>query len=118
MRKDIFIKGRQNSIEDVITFIANIQVYSRFWVKITANDLSNYPYVIQMFIDIADFLSSSKYTKFNDKNRLEAPHMYHTLVCYIFNIFSTFVKMAKIQSLFANSRLKTRLISRKLGLGK
>ena len=95
MRKDIFIKGRQNSIEDVITFIANIQVYSRFWVKITANDLSNYPCVIQMFIDIADFLSSSKYTKFNNKYRLEAPHMYHTLVCYIFNIFSTFVKMAK-----------------------
>ena len=95
MRKDIFIKGRQHSIEDIITFIANIQVYSRFWVKITTNDLNDYPYVIQMFIDVANFLSSSEYIKFDDKYRIQAPYMYHTLVCYIFNIFSTFVRMAK-----------------------
>ena len=95
MRKDIFIKGRQNSIEDIITFIANIVVFCRFWVKSTPNNLNDYPYVIQMFIEIADFLSSQEYSTFNDKFRSEAPHMYHTLVCYIFNIFSTFVKMAK-----------------------
>ena len=94
MRKDVFIKGRQSSIKDVITFIANIVVYSRFWIKTTANNLNGYPYVIQMFIELADFLSSSEYTKFDDI-RYKAPHIYHTLVCYIFNIFSTFVKMAK-----------------------
>ena len=33
MRKDVFIKGRQDSIEDVLAFISNITVYTRFWVK-------------------------------------------------------------------------------------
>ena len=42
MRKDIFIKGRQNLIEDVITFIANILVYCRFWVKITSNNVERF----------------------------------------------------------------------------
>ena len=117
MKKDIFIKGRQNSIEDIITFIANILVYSRFWVKTTANNLSDYPYVIQMFIKIADFLSPSKYTKFNDKYRHEAPHMYHTLVCYIFNIFSTFVKMAKNPVTVCKLKIENKIDFKEIRIG-
>ena len=33
VRKDVFIKGRQETIQDVITFIANIIAFAKFWVK-------------------------------------------------------------------------------------
>ena len=33
IRKEIFIKGRQETLEDVITFIASIVIYARFWIK-------------------------------------------------------------------------------------
>ena len=95
MRKDIFIKGRQQNLSDIISFIANVIVYARFWVKLPNNESSDIPLVIQMLLEIADFLSSSAYTTFDNWFKQVAPHMYHTLVCYIFNIFSTFVKMAK-----------------------
>ena len=95
MRKDIFIKGRQENLSDVISFIGNVIIYTRFWVKLPNNDSTEVPLVIQMFTEIADFLSSSAYTTFNDRFKTVAPYMNHTLVCYIFNIFATFVKMAK-----------------------
>ena len=47
-------------------------------------DSNDMPYIIQMLIEIADFLSSSEYMTFDNKYR------------YIFNILSIFIKMAKI----------------------
>ena len=41
MRKDIFIKGRQGNISDVISFIANIVVYARFWVTLPNDEYSD-----------------------------------------------------------------------------
>ena len=55
MRKDVFIKGKQNTINDVLTFISNIIVFARFWVKIDKDDMNEMPYIIQMLIEIADF---------------------------------------------------------------
>ena len=48
-----------------------------------------------MMLEIADFLSSPAYKIFDNRYKQIAPYMYHTLVGYIFNIFSTFVKLAK-----------------------
>ena len=56
MRKDIFIKGRQESIEDIISFIANITVYTRFWVKMWDDNNDDHPLVIEMLMKIADYL--------------------------------------------------------------
>ena len=31
IRKDIFIRGRQETLEDVFSFVGNITVFARFW---------------------------------------------------------------------------------------
>ena len=46
-------------------------------------------------MELADYLSSSEYSKFDEKFSKIALYMYHTLVSYIFNIFSKFIRMAK-----------------------
>ena len=66
MRKDIFLKGRQESIDDVISFISNITAYTRFWVKMWDDNNDDHPLVIEMILKIADCLSSSEYRRFDD----------------------------------------------------
>ena len=88
VKKDIFIKGRQNTLDDVITFISNIVTFAKFWVK-------DEPLVIQTLVELADYLSSAEFRSFDEKFRDNHNYMAHTLVTYIFNIFSIFVKMAK-----------------------
>ena len=63
MRKDVFIKGRQDSISDIISFVANIVCFAQFWVKM---DQNNTPLVEEMLVEIADFISSSEYSSFGD----------------------------------------------------
>ena len=109
MRKDIFIKGRQESIDNVISFISNIIVYARFWVKMWDSNMDDHPLVIEMLMKVADFLSSSEYKSFDDRFSQIAPHMYHTLVCYIFNIFSSFVKMAKNPNIIRKFKIENKI---------
>ena len=92
IRKEIFIKGRQDTLEDVIAFIANISVFARFWIKM---DNDKQPLLIQLITELADFLSSSEYKSFHDKFKTCKVYMPHTLITYIFNIVSIFIKMAK-----------------------
>ena len=95
VRKDVFIKGRQDTIQDVITFIANIVTFSKFWIKLNKTDSDDQPLVIQQIVEIADYLSSADYMCFNDRYKRSTPYMAHNLVVYIFNIFSVYIKMAK-----------------------
>ena len=53
------------------------------------------PYFIQLIIEMADFLSSAEYMKFHEQFKKGTVYMPHTLITYIFNIFSIFIKMAK-----------------------
>ena len=76
MRKDIFIKGKQDSIEDFIAFISNIITYTRFWLKMWEENHDDHPMVIEMFLKIADFLSSAEYCRFDEIFSQTAPHMY------------------------------------------
>ena len=92
IRKEIFIKGRQETLEDVITFITNIVIYARFWIKM---DNDTQPLLIQLISEVADFLSSSEYKSFHEKFKKCKEFMTHTLITYIFNIASIFIKMAK-----------------------
>ena len=80
MRKDVFIKGKQNSINDVLSFIFNTIVYARFRIKMSNEDTNEMPYIIQMLIEIADFLSSLEYLSFDNKYRKTTKYMSHTLV--------------------------------------
>lgn len=94
MKKDVYIKGHQESINDVISFISNIMIFARFWVKISNED-HDMPLVLQMLMEIADMLSASNFLSFYDKHINIAPFISHTLITYVFNIFSIFIKMAK-----------------------
>ena len=67
VRKDVFIKGRQETVDDVIAFIANIVCFGRFWVKMVDGDENSYPFVLQLFIEVADVLSSATYREFDGK---------------------------------------------------
>ena len=59
IRREIFIKGRQETLDDVIACIANIVVYAKFWIKME-DDTSTQPMLIQLISEVAaDFLSSS-----------------------------------------------------------
>ena len=40
LRNIFFIRGRQETFEDVISFVRNITVFARFWSKIPANQTS------------------------------------------------------------------------------
>ena len=83
VKKDIFIKGRQQSLEDVISFIANLVTFARFFVK-------ERPLVIIILVELADFLSSAEYKSFDNKFKGSTNYMAHTLIAYIFNIFFYF----------------------------
>ena len=67
VKKEIFIKGRQESLDDVITFISNIIIFARYFVKMSKDDKEDQPYIIQLIIEVADFLSSAKCMSFHEK---------------------------------------------------
>ena len=94
IRKDIFIRGRQETLDDVISFIGNITVFARFWSKIPKDETSQ-PMLIQLILEIADFLSSSDFKNFYEHFKADKLYMPHTIISYLFNISSIFIKMAK-----------------------
>ena len=67
VKKDIFIKGRQETIQDVIAFISNIVIFARFWVKIEKNNDEDYTFVVQLVTEVADILSSAEFMGFYSK---------------------------------------------------
>ena len=95
IRKDVFIKGRQDNLDDFIAFCANIVALSRFLAKMDEKDDSSQPLIVQMILEIADVVSAAEYKKFEEKHKGEVLYMTHTLITYVFNIFSVFIKMAK-----------------------
>ena len=94
VKKEIFIKGRQESIDHVLNFIAHIVVFARFWVKMSEETTSQ-PTFIQILVEVADYISTSEYKLFNEKHIATKAYMPHTLIAYLFNIISVFVKMGK-----------------------
>ena len=95
VKKEVFIKGRQETIDDVIALIANLFAFTRFWVRMDINDLESYPFVLQLLVEIANVISTREYRKLDDSFVGGHEFMAHTLIAYVFNIFSLFVKAAK-----------------------
>ena len=85
LKKDVFIKGKQDTIEDVLTFASNIVTFARFWIEYNEKSL---PLVLETVLDICDAISTSDFKKFVDSNIVKRPFIPHTLVAYLFNIFS------------------------------
>ena len=68
--------------------------FARFWIKLGDN-ASYQPTIVQFLNDVIDQQSSSEFTKFVDKHLEAKPFIPHTLISYLFNIISVFVKFAK-----------------------
>ena len=115
LKKDIFTKGKQESIDDVVSFIGNIVIFARFWIKMTENTPSQ-PTIIQMMTEIADQISTGEYRAFNDKYIVSNNYMPHTIVTYIFNISSIFVRMAKNPSVVRRFKIENFIDSHEIRL--
>ena len=50
MRKKLFVKGKQDNIEECVSLIANIMVYARYWVKMDPNIYEYQPLIIQLLV--------------------------------------------------------------------
>ena len=59
------------------------------------DDTKSYPFVLQLLVEVADILSSAEYREFDGKFGGGQEFMAHTLIAYVFNIFSLFVKTTK-----------------------
>ena len=45
--KTVFIKGSQETLNDVIVLLANLMILGRFWVDFDGKDVSTYTYVLR-----------------------------------------------------------------------
>ena len=97
VKKDVFIKGKQETLDDVIAFISNIIIFARYFVKMSKVDKDEQPYIIKLIIDVADFLSSAEYMNFHDKFKKGTTYMPHTVISYIFQKILSSSKWQRIQ---------------------
>ena len=95
VNKEVFIKGKQETVNDVLCLISNLFVFTRFWVRMDIDDIKSYTFVLQLLVEVADILSSAEYREFDGKFGGGHEFMAHTLIAYVFNIFSLFVKTTK-----------------------
>ena len=110
--KTVFVKGRQDSLDDVVALLANVMVLGRFWVKFMGTDVSTYPYVLRQLVGLADVLTSAKFRAFAATMKGVCPYLAHTLIVNIFNVFNGFVELAKnphvIRELKATGKIDTK----------
>ena len=95
LKKEVFTKGRQDSLDDIITLAANLKVFGKFWFKISEDKYHMWPLVVTMIVEIADTISKPDFKHFFEKHRNTSNYIPHTIVVYMFNIFSLFVSTAK-----------------------
>ena len=94
-KKKEFIKGHQSTLYHVLKPLSNIITFSRFWTRYDPHNKKDLPLIAKIFTDIANELSTSDYQEFHTKYEYIYKHMAHTLVTYIFNIFSQFANASK-----------------------
>ena len=94
-RKEVFMKGRQESLDDVITLAANIKVFGKFWFKVTEEVYHQQPLVITLMEEIANYISTQDFKHFYEKHHSSTQYIPHTIIVYMFNVFSMFVSTAK-----------------------
>ena len=117
-KKEVFVKRKQESIDDVKAFIANIIVYARFWVTMDKDDTEDQPYIVHLIVEVADCLSSAEYKSFHDRFKKVTVFMPHTLMAYIFNMLSTFIKMAKNPHVIRKSKVSNSIDYKEVKIGR
>ena len=65
----VFIRGRQETLDDVIALVANLMILGRFWVSFDGQDVSTYPYVLRQLSELADVLTTSEFGAYAQSTR-------------------------------------------------
>ena len=68
------------------------------------DDVQSHPFVPQLHVEVVDILSSAEYREFDEKFVGGHKFMTHTLITYVFNIFSLFVKAAKTPAITRHAK--------------
>ena len=89
------MKGRQETLDDVITLAANIKVFGKFWFKVTEDIYHQQPLVITLMEEIANYISTQDFKYFFEKHHSSTQYIPHIIIVYMFNVFSMFVSTAK-----------------------
>ena len=103
-KKEFFIKGKNETVNDVLCFIANLFVFGLSWLRMDIDDVQLYPFVLQLLVEVADFYASVEYRECDGKFVGWYEFMAHTLSTYVFNIFSLFVKATKTSAVTRHSK--------------
>lgn len=67
-----------------------------FLRKMGIDNTKSYPFVLHLFVEVADVLSSAEYREFAGNILGGHEYMAHTLITYLFNIFYLFVKVVEL----------------------
>ena len=62
-------------------------VFARFWVQMDTTDCKSYPFVMQLFVEVANVLSTAEYREFDGKFLDGYEYMAHTLITYLLASF-------------------------------
>ena len=97
IRKEDDSKEIQAILKDFLVFITNVIVLGRFLLNIKLN---NAPTILNILMDVADFISSIEYNFFDGNYKKSTKFMTHTSVVCIFIIFVVSIKAAKYSNMF------------------
>ena len=95
VKKEVIIKRKEEIVDDVLCLIANLFVFSRFWIRMDIDSVQLYPFALHLLVEVVDILSSVEYRNSDGKFVGGHDFMSRTLMVYVFNIFSLFVKAVK-----------------------
>ena len=84
-------------------------VFARFWVQMNTTDCKSYPFVMQLFVEVANVPSSADYREFDRKFLGGHEYTAHILITYLFSIFSLFVRVAKIPAVIRHAKVTNEL---------
>ena len=78
--KTVFIKGSQETLNDVIVLLANLMILGRFWADFDGKDVSTYPYVLSQLSELANVLTTSEFRNFSRGMKGACPSLTHTFL--------------------------------------
>ena len=86
-KKKYSLKGVRN-LDDILTLISNIVIFSKFIVKLDLDCQDTKLIIIRLLLDIDNIISSHEYRTFNNIFLENHKYITHTLVTCNFNILT------------------------------
>lgn len=91
----VFIGGKQDTPEDVITALANIDAHFAFITPFDHKPKDQQPLLVKYLREIADLLSSKDFVRFNQKFISLYPWIPHMILAQVQLVFAEFATIAR-----------------------